>query len=103
MAADHELGEPNPKDLSENVDQSDQRPSKKDQERLAADRLDEVRQYFKDRQARREVVTVTTTPPGRKRLTGFQSRVLPQMAKWLDPPDENGLDLRSINKIPLAR
>src|SRR4051794_19836073 len=49
-------------DRSENNDQSDQRLSAKDQGRLAAERLDEVRQYFKDRQAQREVVTVTTTP-----------------------------------------
>jgi Neprosin len=40
--------------------------SRKDLDREAADRLDEIRQHFRDRYARRHVIARTTTPSGQE-------------------------------------
>lgn len=99
MATEDGMPDYDQSDRSENNDQSDQRLSAKDQGRLAAERLDEVRQYFKDRQAQREVVTVTTTPLGQM-LDWVPVESLVREGKVADPPEELGVDLRSINTIP---
>jgi len=53
-------GNPNP------PKEAPRRLDAKAEERAAADRLDEIRQHFRDEYARREVVVRTTTPSGQE-------------------------------------
>jgi hypothetical protein len=86
-------------DDDEGLDAPDREFSDQERERLAAERLDEVRQYFKDRQDRREVVAVTATPMGQV-LDWVPAESLSADGKLADPPDEDRIDLRSLSEVP---
>ena len=86
-------------DDDEGLDAPDREFSDQERERLAAERLDEVRQYFKDRQDRREVVAVTATPMGQV-LDWVPAESLSPDGKLADPPDEDRIDLRSLSEVP---
>jgi hypothetical protein len=74
--------------------------SKAEEKRRAIERLDEVRQYFRDQQARREVIAVTKTPLGQT-LDWVPVESLAPDGVVADPPDEGrGIDLRSLRSVP---
>ena len=78
---------------------SDRELSPEERERLRVARLEEVRQYFKDRQSRREVVTVTETPLGQV-LDWVPAESLAPDGKLADPPDEDRFDLSIFHRLP---
>lgn len=74
--------------------------SKAEEKRRAVEQLDEVRQYFRDLQARREVIAVTRTPMGQT-LDWVPAESLTPDGTVADPPDEGGgVDLRSLRTVP---
>src|SRR5437660_9537930 len=78
---------------------SDRELSPEEREHLQVERLEEVRQYFKDRQARREVVTVTETPLGQV-LDWVPAESLARDGKLADPPEEDRFDLSMFHRLP---
>jgi Neprosin len=76
----------------------DREHSAEERERKAADRLDEVRQYFKDRLARREVVAVTQTPLGQV-LDWVPAESMARDRKIADPPEEDRYDLGALVRL----
>jgi hypothetical protein len=64
-------------------------PSKKESERHAAERLEEIHQYLRDRYARREVVARTKTKGGLE-LDWVPVETQVREGKLADPPEEDG-------------
>jgi hypothetical protein len=70
--------------------------------KLAAERNERIRQYLKDRQASREVVTTTRTPLGQE-LDWVPRESLAPDGKVADPPAEDGLDLGFSKELAEGR
>ncbi len=103
-APDHGTVERNPgteTDDDTGEDRPDRGLSTDDRQRLAVDRLDEVRQYFKDRQSRREVVAVTKTPMGQVLDWVPMDSVAPR-GRPADPPDADRPDLAATSELPAS-
>jgi hypothetical protein len=93
------MAERNRDDDREGEDRPD-RPIDPDRaNRLRAERLDDIHQYFRNRQARRKTVAVTQTPLGQVlEWIPIESQV--QRGRIATPPDEGGLDLSRITERP---
>ena len=89
----------NDADDDQGEESSDRELTPEERARLQAERLDEVRQYFKDRQARREVVAVTETPLGQV-LDWVPAESLAPGGKLADPPEEDRFDLSMFHRLP---
>ena len=77
-------------------------PDTEQNKRAAARRLEEVRQYFLDRQARREVVATTRTPGGQV-LDWIPIESQLRAGRLADPPDRGGLSLARLEREPADR
>jgi Neprosin len=80
-------------------DRPDQALDPERERRLRTERLEEIRQYFRDRQARRKPVRVTRTPLGQV-LDWIPIESQVRDGRVADPPDAGGLDLTEIVKHP---
>lgn len=78
------------------------RPAPAELGRLAARRLEEVRQYFTDRQARRDVVATTRTPLGQV-LDWIPIESQLGHGRLADPPDRGSVSLARIEREPADR
>ena len=79
-------------------DYPDRELSPEDREKRAAARTEEIREYFKNRQARRDVVAVTTTPLGQQ-LDWVSPESLTASGQVADPPDDDRFDLDVFREV----
>jgi hypothetical protein len=79
-------------------DSPDRELSPEDQQRQASERLQEIREYFRDRQTRREVVAVTTTGLGQE-LDWVPVESLTPDGRLADPPDDDRFDLETFRRV----
>jgi hypothetical protein len=64
-----------------------------------AEQLERIRQYFQDRQARRDVVAVTATPLGQE-LDWVPAETMSATGKLADPPEEDRIDMEVFRRVP---
>ncbi len=91
--------ERNDADDREGNDRPDEALDPERERRVRTERLEEIRQYFRDSQARRQPVKSTRTPLGQV-LDWIPIESQVPGGRVADPPDEGGFDLTRIVKQP---
>jgi Neprosin len=90
---EYRWGEAEQNDEGKGEGSPNREPDRETLARRAAERLEEIHQYLRDREARREVIERTVTQSGQE-LDWVPIEAQAPEGKIADPPSEDGLDLR---------